>query len=105
MIEEAHRGPRFMVRGSRLSNALGRQNASLVLLALMDSKTPVGANDLTARIAGFSGSGIQAARHLAEFGLVRVKEKPGVAGRSAYEISLTSAGERVARALAPVADL
>lgn len=96
---------RFMARGSRLSHALGRQNACLVLLALLDADGPLGANELTARIEGFSGSGIQAARHLEGFGLVQVVEKPGVAGRQAYEITLTADGRRLADALSSVADL
>lgn len=89
-----------MVRGSKLSHALGRQNAAMALLALLNAGRPLGANELTAAIEGFSGSGIMVARHLEAYGLVKVKAKPGVAGRSAYDISLTASGQKVAEALA-----
>lgn len=92
-----------MVRGQALSHALGRQNAVAALLALADAKLSLGANDLTDRIEGFSGAGIKVARHLEGFGLVRIKVKPGVAGRSAYEIALTPIGQKVAQGLGEIA--
>jgi hypothetical protein len=94
-----------MVRGATLSEALGRKNATTALLALLDAKRAVGANELTDLIEGFAGSGIHVARHLETYRLVKVREKAGVAGRSAYEIALTPTGTKLAQGIEGLLDL
>lgn len=89
----------------RLSDALGKKNAVLALLALKDADRGLGATELTEVIGGYAGSGIQIARHLERYRLVMVNEKNGFAGRPAYDIKLTKGGQRVAKALAQIVDL
>lgn len=104
-IEGALVVPHYVVPGRRLSEALGRQHAITVLIALLDADEPLGATELTFAIEGYTGSGIASARHLQKHGLVSIKEKPGVAGKVSYRISLTATGRRVAEALAETAEL
>lgn len=90
--------------GRGLEEALTTSGALRVLLALLD-RAPLGATELTDAIGGYTAQGITAARSLERFGLVRVEEVGGFAGKPAYAISLTERGEKVARHLRTAAEL
>lgn len=89
-----------MVVGRELGEVLSRSHALPALLALLH-RQPLGIVELTRAMGGWSGSGRILATIFEEAGLVAVVEKEGpVAGRAAYEVSLTPLGEHVAAALA-----
>jgi hypothetical protein len=97
-----NRYARIVEGATLLEQALGRKNAVRALL-LLHQQSPLGANDLTLGLRGYSQSGLIIAKHLASHGLAEVRQVPGVAGRVAYRIALTPLGGRIAQGLGAMA--